>query len=610
MILTLSIKHNHLFTLLCAALLCAALSAPGAAADGDTVFTVGKSAVYTVDQLSTAWRTEIPEQTKFQYLTQQDWQRRFVDNWIQVAIMAEKGLQSKIQESEKFKQTWHIRESSLNAGRYFEKVIAPELAKVKASDEEIKAYYEKNKGAKYFTGWREASHIILTDKDLADKLYAELSKDTSKFADAAKQNSLDESTKEDGGAVGRITGSDDRFPPEVMPAYINTPVGKVCEPARSRFGWHLVLVTAASKPEEDYQPLDDKLIEAIRPLANAEKQQAAALAAITEQLDKLNVTVNEKAVPDIARDWINEMKKMSGASVDTPEDGKSPDPKTVVATLGKPNIQITLAELDLAWTQEMNDSFKSQLITQQNWQRAFLDRWIEVAALASLTRELKLDQAPDFQNVLKVKRDSLLATLFFEQVVNPELDKLTIAEPEIKAWYDQNRDAHLYTGWREASHILVESKEKIDELYAQLQKNPEKFAELANQNSIDPGNKDKGGALGRISKGQFVPEAEQAVFSTPAGKMSAPVKTQFGWHIFLVTAASDPKDDYMPYTDELKEQISARLLTEKRRASFMELIEATRREMGVQVNEAAVAEVAAKWAEEVKKNLPPMSPQQ
>jgi parvulin-like peptidyl-prolyl isomerase len=605
----LSTKHNPLLTLLAAALVCAALCAPCAAADGDTVYTVGKTAAYTVDQLSTAWRTEIPEQTKFQYLTQQDWQSRFVDNWIQVSIMAEKGRQNKIQESEKFKQTWHIREASLTAGRFFEKVIAPELAKVKASDEDIKAYYEKNKDTAYFTGWREASHIIVTDKDLADKLYAELSKDPSKFADAAKENSLDESTKQDGGAVGRITGSDERFPPEVMPAYIKTPVGKVCEPARSRFGWHLVLVTAASKPEEDYQPLDDKLIETIRPLANAEKQQAAALAAITEQLAKLNVTVDDKAVPDIARDWINEMKKMTGDG-DTPDDGKKPDPKTVVATLGKPGIQITLAELDLAWTQEMNDNFKSQLITQQNWQRAFLDRWIEVAALSHLTREQKLDQAPDFQNVLKVKKDSLLATMYFEQFVNPELDKLTVAEADVKTWYDQNKEKHLYAGWREASHILVESKEKIDELYAKLQKNPEKFAELANENSIDPGNKGQGGALGRISKGQFVPEAEQAVFSTPVGKMSAPVQTQFGWHIFLVTAASDPKDDYMPYTDELKEQISARLLTEKRRASFMELIEATRREMDVKVNEAAVAEVAAKWAEEVKKNLPPMSPQQ
>ena len=603
-------KHISLIAFLVAALTCAAMSGPAKAEGSTQVFTAGKGAAYTVDDLDSAWRSEIPEQTKYQYISQPDWQMRFVENWVQVAVLAEKARLNKIQESEDFKLTWSIREASLNAGLYFEKIIAPELAKIQVSEDEIKSFYEKNKQTRYFTGWREVSHIIVSDKALADKLYEELSKKPDGFAAAARQYSQDEDTKDKGGALGRITAGDDRLPPEILPVYLQAVEGKVSAPAQSRFGWHLALASAASKPEEDYKPLDEALKNEIRPLVSAEKQQAAALAAITAQLEKLDVKINDDAVPMIASEWLREMKRQSGVPDETPADAKKPDPSTVAATLGKAGVKITLRELDLAWTQEMGDGFKSQLMAQPDWQRTFLSRWIEVSALAHLTRDQKLDQDPDFQRIVRVKKDSLLATLYFEKFVNPELDKITVSQDEIKSWYDQNRDTVLYTGWRESSHILVATKDEIDKIYAELKKNPDKFAELAGKHSIDPGSKEKGGALGRVRKGQFVPEAEKAVFGTPVGKMSEPVQTQFGWHIFLVTAASDPKDDYMPFTDELKEQIRSRMLTDRRRAQFLDIISKYRTEMTVQINQAAVPEVGARWAEALKKNLPPMSPQQ
>ena len=78
---------------------------------------------------------------------------------------------------------------------------------------------------------------------------------------------------------------------------------------------------------------------------------------------------------------------------------------------------------------------------------------------------------------------------------------------------------------------------KIKSLKAELDKAkdvPAKFAELAKANSSCPSSA-KGGDLGEFTHGQMVKEFDEAAFSLPIGKVSDPVKTQFGYHLVLVT---------------------------------------------------------------------------
>lgn len=83
-----------------------------------------------------------------------------------------------------------------------------------------------------------------------------------------------------------------------------------------------------------------------------------------------------------------------------------------------------------------------------------------------------------------------------------------------------------------ASHILVDSKQEADLLKSKID-NGESFEALAKQYSKCPSG-ENGGDLGYFERGQMVPAFEDAAFKLPVGKVSEPIKTQFGWHLIKV----------------------------------------------------------------------------
>ena len=88
-----------------------------------------------------------------------------------------------------------------------------------------------------------------------------------------------------------------------------------------------------------------------------------------------------------------------------------------------------------------------------------------------------------------------------------------------------------------ASHILVDSEEKALELKAAIEGGAS-FAQLAQENSSCPSSR-QGGELGSFGRGAMVPEFDAVVFSAPVGAVQGPVKTQFGYHLVLVTERND-----------------------------------------------------------------------
>ncbi|MBR0750007.1 peptidylprolyl isomerase, partial [Bradyrhizobium japonicum] len=114
-----------------------------------------------------------------------------------------------------------------------------------------------------------------------------------------------------------------------------------------------------------------------------------------------------------------------------------------------------------------------------------------------------------------------------------------------------------------ARHILVETESEAKAIKAELN-NGTDFVKLAKKKSKDPGSAD-GGDLGFFTKEQMVPEFAAVAFSLQPGKISDPVKSQFGWHIIKVEEKRNRK---APDFDQVKAQIET-YVTRKAQADYV-----------------------------------------
>lgn len=81
----------------------------------------------------------------------------------------------------------------------------------------------------------------------------------------------------------------------------------------------------------------------------------------------------------------------------------------------------------------------------------------------------------------------------------------------------------------QCAHILVKTEQEAKDALARINKG-ESFAKVAQEKSLCPSGK-KGGDLGFFGRNQMVRPFELAAFALQKGQISAPVKTEFGWHI-------------------------------------------------------------------------------
>ena len=158
-----------------------------------------------------------------------------------------------------------------------------------ATPDKIKAYYDA-----HLTDFQQTcvSHILVDDENTAKSLKAQLDKGAD-FAALAKANSKDNGggtggSAAQGGALGCFSASQSsQFVPEFSAGYANLPVGKVSDPVKSQFGFHLILVT--SKKQES---LEDASAEIRQQLTQGSQDAFNTL--ITSAASKAKVRVNPR----------------------------------------------------------------------------------------------------------------------------------------------------------------------------------------------------------------------------------------------------------------------------------------------------------------------------
>jgi peptidyl-prolyl cis-trans isomerase C len=127
--------------------------------------------------------------------------------------------------------------------------------------------------------------------------------------------------------------------------------------------------------------------------------------------------------------------------------------------------------------------------------------------------------------------ESVLIQKLIEQEVTSKIkvDEKKVAEQFAAATSNYTAAVKAAAG---AEGKIKDLKKQLDGLKGDALTN--KFAQLARENSDCP-SKNKGGDLGQFTRGQMVPEFDKVAFSSEPLKVSDPVKTQFGWHLVMVT---------------------------------------------------------------------------
>ncbi len=113
-------------------------------------------------------------------------------------------------------------------------------------------------------------------------------------------------------------------------------------------------------------------------------------------------------------------------------------------------------------------------------------------------------------------------------------DEAKVSDADIRQYYEKNKTRFAQPERRDINVVLTKTKAKAEQAKRALDKR-QSFKSVAKRYSIDSASKSQGGKLPDVAKGQQEKSLDKAVFAAEKGKLSGPVKTQFGWYVFEVT---------------------------------------------------------------------------
>ncbi|NVK39695.1 MAG: SurA N-terminal domain-containing protein [Oceanospirillaceae bacterium] len=155
---------------------------------------------------------------------------------------------------------------------------------------------------------------------------------------------------------------------------------------------------------------------------------------------------------------------------------------------------------------------------------------------------------------------------------------IEVTDAELQGQYQQLLAGFESQEQRQAAHILIEINDNRDAdaalaeaqaLKQQLDEGAD-FAELAREHSDDLGSASAGGELGLNGRGVFVGPFEDALFALKEGEISAPVRTEFGYHLIKLEQIEQTE---LPSFEESKAELRQQVIDQKAEGRYVELLE-------------------------------------
>jgi len=186
---------------------------------------------------------------------------------------------------------------------------------------------------------------------------------------------------------------------------------------------------------------------------------------------------------------------------------------------------------------------------------------INLEIISQEAGKLGLEKQAETAQQLELARQSVLAGAFVQDYLkNHPVDDALLQQDY------ETMKARIGDKEYKVSHILVPTEEEAKAVAKRG--NKESFTKLAKQKSQDPGSKDKGGDLGWTVPSNFVQPFGEAIGKLAKGQISAPVQTQYGWHVIKL---EDTRELKVPAFDDVKPNLEKRRQQEVIQKAISEL---------------------------------------
>jgi foldase protein PrsA len=200
--------------------------------------------------------------------------------------------------------------------------------------------------------------------------------------------------------------------------------------------------------------------------------------------------------------------------------------------------------------ESMKEKYGEQALQELLYQKVLAKKYkVTDEELDKKVAELKEELGENFELVLQqnqLKDEKELKEVLKDQLLMEKaaLKDVKVSEADVKKRYEE------YKPEIKASHILVADEKTAQEVKTKLDGGA-KFEDVAKEYSTDPGSKEKGGDLGFFGPGKMDPAFEEAAYKLDVNKISEPVKSQFGFHIIMVTEKKE-KESYEKMKEKLE----------------------------------------------------------
>ncbi len=178
----------------------------------------------------------------------------------------------------------------------------------------------------------------------------------------------------------------------------------------------------------------------------------------------------------------------------------------------------------------------------------------------------------DYQKYLKdsgLTQEDILARLKLELLTNKIRDKVVkgkgqVSEKAVADFYEKNKARFAQPENRDLRVVLTKTKADADKARAALE-DGDSWKSVTAKYSIDDTSKAAAGKLPAQAKGTLDKELDDAVFSAEKGELVGPVKTQFGYYVFEVSAINEESQQTLA---EAKETIKQTLQSQEQQKAL------------------------------------------